>query len=297
MAKYLITGGTGLVGKRLIEKITSNGDEAVFVSRTCNQKSDGCYEWNVKAQKIDLNAFNGVDYLVHLAGAGIADKRWNEERKQEIIDSRVNSTKLLIDTIKENNIELKGIVAASAIGYYGTTTTSKLYTEEDGPENGYLAHVVKLWEEATSAFRSLGTATTQLRIGVVLAKEGGALKEMTNPPVLAALGHGKQNIPWVHIDDLCDMILWSLSLKKDTVYNAVGPEYVNNKQFMKTISKYSPKPLMPINAPAFVLKLMLGEMASLVLEGSKISFEKIQKEGFRFSYKTAQAALKECLQS
>ncbi len=296
MAKFLITGGTGLVGKRLIDKIVANGDEAVYVSRTCKQQK-GCFEWNVKAQTMDINAFSGVDYLVHLAGAGIADKRWDAKRKQEIIDSRVNSTKLLIDTIKKNNIELKGAVAASAIGFYGTETTPKVYKEEDGPEKGYLAHVVKLWEEATSKFRELGVATTQLRIGVVLAKEGGALKEMTNPPVLAALGHGKQNIPWVHIDDLCDMILWSLDNKKNTVYNAVGPEYVNNKQFMKTISMFSPKPLMPINAPAFVLKLMLGEMASLVLEGSKISSEKIQKEGFRFSYETAQAALKECLQS
>lgn len=294
MAKYLISGGSGLVGQRLIELIKANGDEASFLSRKCNGNPN-CFEWDVRNQTMAANAFKEVDYLVHLAGAGIADSRWNEKRKKEIIDSRVDSTKLLINTINQQSPNLKGIVAASAIGYYGTETTPKIYTETDGPESGYLAQVVKLWEEATNGFRDLNVPTTQLRIGVVLAKGGGALKEMTNPPVLAALGHGKQNIPWIHIDDLCEMILWSLKNQKDTVYNAVGPEYVNNKQFMKTISKFSPKPLMPINAPAFVLKLMLGEMASLVLEGSKISSEKIQNEGYDFKFKTAELALKSCL--
>jgi len=294
MATYLITGGTGLVGGRLIEMITSKGDSARFFSRK-KSNNPNSFVWDVKSQTIEKEAFEGVDYLVHLAGAGIADQRWNEARKKEIIDSRVNSTKLLIETIKSLKTKPKAIVAASAIGIYGTETKNKTFTEKDGPESGYLAHVVNLWEKATNEFRNIPIPTTQLRIGVVLAKNGGALKEMTNPPVLAALGHGKQNIPWVHLDDLCKMILWSLEHQKNTVYNAVGQEIINNQNFMKTISKYSSKILMPINAPSFILKLMLGEMASLVLEGTPISSQKVIDAGFEFEFKNADEALKDVM--
>lgn len=294
MAKVLVSGGTGLIGSHLVNLLRKRGDEVWILSRSC--KEEHCIQWDVKNKQLQLGDHQ-FDYVVHLAGAGIADKRWDELRKKEIIDSRVDSTVLLKQTFEDmpEKERPKAIVAASAIGIYGTETTDKIYTEDDGPEKGFLAHVVDLWELATNRFRKLNIPTTQLRIGVVLAKEGGALKEMTGPPVLAALGHGKQNIPWIHIEDLCRMIMWSLDHQKDTVYNAVGPEYVNNKAFMKIISKYSPKPLMPINAPAFVIKLMLGEMASLVLEGSKISSEKIREEGFEFGFKTADAALKDCL--
>lgn len=294
MATYLITGGTGLVGKRLIELIEKQGDVARVFSRKKGNNPNS-FIWDVKNQTLEREAFDGIDYLVHLAGAGIADQRWNKARKQEIIDSRVDSTNLLFETIKSLEKKPIAIVSASAIGIYGTETKDIVFTEKDGPEQGYLAHVVDLWEKATNQFRDLNIPSTQLRIGVVLAKKGGALKEMTAPPVLAALGHGKQNIPWVHIDDLCRMILWSLQNKKNTVYNAVGPETINNQNFMKTISKYSSKILMPINAPSFVLKLMLGEMASLVLEGSPISAQKFIDEGFQFSFKTANEALKDVL--
>ncbi len=292
MATYFITGGTGLVGKRLIELIEKQGDVARAFSRK-KSNNPNSFIWDVKNQTLEREAFDGIDYLVHLAGAGIADQRWNKARKQEIIDSRVDSTNLLFETIKSLEKKPIAIVSASAIGIYGTETKDIVFTEKDGPEQGYLAHVVNLWEKATNQFRDLNIPSTQLRIGVVLAKNGGALKEMTAPPVLAALGHGKQNIPWVHIDDLCRMILWSLQNKKNTVYNAVGPETINNQNFMKTISKYSSKILMPINAPAFVLKLMLGEMASLVLEGSPISCKKVIDDGFKFQFHSADDALKD----
>lgn len=289
MATYLITGGTGLIGNKLAEIIKSNGDEVRYFTRK-KLNDPHAFLWDVKNQTIDLKAFDGLDYLVHLAGAGIADKRWTAKQKQEIIDSRVQSTKLLKHALENTSTLPKAIVAASAIGYYGTETKNKIYTEKDGPEKGFLSHVVQLWEQATDSFRQLNIATAQLRIGVVLSPQGGALQEMTAPPVLAVLGHGKQNVPWVHIEDLCRMIIWSLQNGKNTIYNAVAPEFTNNQTFMKTLSGYRPKILMPINAPSFVIKLMLGEMASLVLEGSPISAEKVISEGFTFKFDNLEKA-------
>src|SRR5690606_29943912 len=242
------------------------------------------YNWDIKKGEIEIDALK-TDYIIHLAGAGIADKPWTEARKKEIFESRTKSTQLIFKILEQTNLKPKAVVSASAIGYYGTVTTSNIFDEKSNQGKGFLSEVVKQWEFETAKFRELGIKTTQLRIGIVLAKNGGALQEIMQKPFLAVLGSGKQWMPWIHIDDLVNMILFTAQHQNtNDVFNAVAPHFVSNKDFTKLLAKHSGKRLMPVNAPAFVLKLMLGNLANLVLEGSRVSAQKILDEGYKFKY-------------
>jgi uncharacterized protein (TIGR01777 family) len=298
MAKILITGGTGLVGRHLIHALQKGGHEVVMLSRAIKPGLSGIkqYYWNISKGEIDLKAFEKVTHIVHLAGAGIADARWTEARKKEIQDSRVFSTKLLLKGIKESGIKPEMFVGASAIGYYGAVTTEKIFTETDAPARDFMGETCRLWEQSYEPLKELSMPHTVLRIGVVLAKDGGALQKMSAPfryGLGAALGSGTQYMPWIHLDDLVQIILDALSGKiSGGIYNAVATEYVTNAEFSKKLAQAMKKPFYLPNVPTFVMKLMLGEMAVMLLEGSRISNSKLLSSGFTFRYSSIEDAIR-----
>ena len=288
MAKIIITGGTGLVGKRLSKLLIDKNHEVVILSR--NPKEENEFKWDISSNYIDEIALLDTDYIIHLAGAGIADKRWTKERKQIIIDSRVKSANLLYDKINELKINLKGFISASGVGYYGAVTTDKIYEETDKAGTDFLGNVCQKWENAAQQFSTKNILVTILRTGVVLTDNGGALDKMKTP-IITPLGSGKQFLPWIHLDDLCAIYIKAIDDNLEGVFNAVAPEHHTSKTFSKELAKSIGKPYLGIGVPSFMLKLVFGDMAKILLEGSKISAKKIEKNGYSFRFKTLKKAL------
>lgn len=296
MDKILITGGTGLIGSILAEKLTRKGFEIVFLSRASNEKAaHKTYKWDVTNKTLDSEALSGVKHIIHLAGAGIADKPWSEKRKKEIIDSRVESTNLLFDTLSKYPHQIQSIVCASAIGYYGGNTGSTLLNENSEAGNDFLAHVTKLWENASNQFRAINIRTAIIRTGVVLSLKGGALPKIAMPikfGVGACIGDGLQYISWIHIDDLCEIFVKAVEdVNIYGAYNAVASTPVTNKVLTDTLAIQLKRWVLPINVPSIALKLFLGEMSVVVLGGSNISNAKILKTGFVFKFDSLEVAL------
>lgn len=297
MAVILISGGTGLVGKALFNHLLSKGHEIRILSRnpksTNNIKS---FYWHVEKNEIDEKAFDDVEHIVHLAGSGIADKRWTDARKQEIIDSRVNSMKLISSIVKKKNIQLKSFVGASAIGIYGMITSDKIFSENDKGQDDFLSQSCMQWENAYQEIQTLSNKNCIIRIGVVLSKDGGALKRLMPMFQLglgSAVGSGKQYMPWIHIDDLVSVFQEALfNSNYSGIYNAVSSEEISNQAFSKQLAKSLSKPFFLPNVPAFILKLMFGEMANVLLEGSRVSSQKLTDNRFQFQFPTLNEALK-----
>jgi hypothetical protein len=296
----LITGASGLVGSRLTERLLQKGYHVVHLGRAKKQGKTPSFRWDIVNGEIDADAFTGIDAIVHLAGAGVADKRWTEARKKEILESRTKSTALLFEKLKSGNHQVKTFVSASAMGYYGFVGDSKKeFFEDDAAGTDFLAQVTKQWEEEVDKISSLGIRTCKMRIGIVLSGKGGALKQMAAPikyGVGAPLGTGKQILPWIHIDDLCSMFIKAIEDDKlQGAYNATGASYCTNAELTKVIAKVLHKPLWLPNVPGFVLKIMLGEMAEMVLSGSKVSSKSIQQAGFEFKFTDLEKAVADLL--
>ncbi len=300
MAKVLISGGTGSIGSLMADFLHRQGHEVGLLSRS--EKNDGTfktYQWNIKDNYLDPEALESCDYIIHLAGAGIADKAWTAGRKKEIIESRVLSTDLLYNQVKKHKTPLKAFISASAVGYYGQVTSNKNFTEKDKSANDFVGKTCFLWEQAAEQFENLGIRTVRLRIGVVLMEKGGALEKMVQPIRMgfgSPLGSGKQYIPWIHVDDLIGMFYKALtSDDMSGAYNAVAPEPASNAEFTRILARALNKKLWLPNVPAFVLKALLGDRASLVLKGSRVSSQKIESTGFTFKYASLETALKNLL--
>jgi len=295
----LITGASGLVGTRLTELMQQKGYHVSHLSRRTSPGSTQAFQWDIKNGKLDERALIGVDTIIHLAGAGIADKPWTDNRKKEILESRTRSTSLLHRTLKNSKHHVKTFVSASAIGYYGDGGPDQIFHEDDRASNDFLANVVKDWENAVDQISTTGIRVVKLRIGILLSEKGGALAEIVKPikwGVGAPLGSSKQLMSWIHIDDVCNMFIKAVEDQSMVgVYNAVGPTPTTNAELTKTIAKILGRPLWLPNIPAFVLKMILGEMASLVLGGSRVSAEKIQRAGFEFLFTDLEYALKSLL--
>ena len=290
MIKILITGGTGLVGKQLCQKLKEKNYEVVILSRNPKLKNE--FKWNISEEYIDVNAFKNVTHIIHLAGAGIADKRWANNRKKELINSRVKSADLLLKKTKELKIPLQGFISASGIGYYGAVTSDKIFTEKDKPGDDFISKICVKWEAAALQFKNLNIPVCILRTGIVLSKKDGALKKINTPFFLSILGRGQQYMPWIHIDDLCNLYIKSIENNNFRgVYNAVAPEHQTYKHFTKTLSKVICKPILIFNIPSIVLKLILGELAIILLKGSRISSKKTV-ENYSFIFTELQIALK-----
>jgi uncharacterized protein (TIGR01777 family) len=288
MAKILITGGSGLVGTRLAQMLIKKNHEVVILSR--NPKKENEFKWNLSKNYIDKEAFKNIDYIIHLAGAGIADERWTDQRKKVIIDSRVETANLLFTTLKENNISIKGFISASGIGYYGAITTDTIFKETATVGNDFLGEVCKKWEDAAHQFKTLNIPVTILRTGIVLSKKGGALEKM-RLPVISPLGSGQQYLPWIHIDDMCEMYIQAIEGSLEGIYNAVAPEHHTSKTFSKSLAKSIKRPYVGICVPSFMLKVLFGDLSVILLQGSRISAKKIEKNGYSFRFKTLKKAL------
>ena len=296
MASILVTGGTGLIGSNLYNILKSKGHKISILSRSKTKKHN-TFNWNIEENYIDDEAIINTDYIIHLAGAGIADKRWTDTRKKELIASRVDSINLLFQKVKELNPKLKGFISASGVGYYGAITSEKVFQEKDSPYNDFLSKICVFWEKEATKFKSLNIRTVILRTGVVFSNEGGALEKIIKPIKLgvgAALGSGNQYMPWIAMEDLCNMYVSAVeNTELKGVYNAVAPEQITNKELTKSLAKTLKKSLWLPNVPSFILKIMLGELSVILLEGSRVSSEKIENARFKFKYPTVEKYLGE----
>ena len=288
MAKIIITGGTGLVGRRLTEFLVNRNHEVRILSR--NPKAQNEYKWDLSTNEIDEKSLLDIEYIVHLAGAGIAEKRWTAERKKVIIDSRVDSANLLFSKIKELKIPLKGFISASGSNFYGAKTADTIYKETDKAGADFLGDVCFQWEKAAAQFESLNVPVTILRTGIILSQTGGALEKMKTP-IVSPLGSGKQYLSWIHIDDVCQMYINAIETNLSGIYNAVAPEFHTSRSFSKLLAQKIRRPYLPISVPGVLLKLVFGELAIILLEGSRLSSKKILQEGFQFQYETLTKAL------
>ncbi len=298
--KVLITGGTGLVGTALTELLVEKDYTVTILTRDKNLTSKHpniTYSyWDINKGIIDKEELLSANYMVHLAGAGIADKPWSEKRKKEILDSRVAPIKLIYNSLKNNPNQLKAFISASGVGYYGAITTNTIFDETAPAANDFLGKTCLQWELAVDELNDLSIRTVKLRTGIVLAKNGGALPKMMQPfkfSLGAALGSGKQIMPWIHIDDLAQ--LYVAAIENDNfngAYNAIVGN-VSNKDFSKMLSKAMNKPFWLPNVPGFMLKLFLGEMTVILLEGSAASNQKLLQTGFKLKFTDLEVALKE----
>ncbi len=298
MNTVLIAGGTGLIGTSLSKMLLSKGYKVIILSRSAKpvQGNISYAKWDINKSIIDKDAVAQADHIIHLAGAGVADKRWTDKRKKEIVDSRVKSSELLIKVLKETNNKVQGVVSASAIGWYGPDQKGKIFTETDPPNNDFLGETCRLWEQNIEPVKHTGKRLVMLRTGIVLSNQGGAFPEFKKPNkagIAAILGSGKQMISWIHIDDLCRMYIEAIENNNlNGVYNAVT-DHVTNKELILRIAKARKKPFIPVHIPEFILKLMLGEMSIEVLKSTTVDNSKIKHTGFKFLYPTLEAALNE----
>ena len=291
----LITGASGLIGTRLTALLTQNGYQVSHLGRKAKSGVIPTYVWDITQQTIDTKALQGVDAIIHLAGAGIADKPWTKARKKELLESRTHSTRLLYQTLKNETHQVKQLISASAIGYYGFAPQPHVLKEEDAAGKDFLAEVTQAWENEVDKFSGLLQQTAKLRIGIVLSTKGGALKPMLLPVkfgVGSALGSGKQMISWIHIDDICKQFLFLLENPNlQGAFNGVAPNPLSNKEFTKVIGKVLNRPVWLPAVSSFLLKLFLGEMANLVLQGNAVSCDKMQQAGFNFTFTRAEDAI------
>ncbi|MCX8532237.1 TIGR01777 family oxidoreductase [Chryseobacterium luquanense] len=294
----LITGASGAIARTLSKKI-ENEYSIRFLTR--KKEADNEFEWDLENQIVDEKAFENVSHIIHLAGANISEKRWTEDRKKELISSRVDSAKLILNTLKKKNLKLKSFISASGINYYGTKTTDTIFTENDASGNDFLSEVVVVWEKAADEFKveNIAERVVKIRTAVVLSKTEGALEKMMTPikfGIGSPLGNGKQYMPWIHIDDICS--IYEFALKNPEIegsFNASAPQHTTNENLTKLIAQVLKKPLFMPNVPSFILKLIFGELADALLEGSRASSEKIQKAGFEFKFPDLKMALEDLL--
>ncbi|GAB3661596.1 TIGR01777 family oxidoreductase [Echinicola sediminis] len=294
MKNILITGGSGLVGKRLTKELESANYQVAWMSRSPEKQEQKSFGWDINQGTMDDEALQWSDAIIHLAGAGVAEKKWTSQRKKIILESRTKTAQLLFDRLRvlENKPEI--IVSASGANYYGLDNGEEWLNEESPAGNDFLSEVVVKWEKSVKQFESLGLRTACLRTGIVLAKDGGALPQMLQPPIAAPLGTGSQYMSWIHLEDLARMFIFALEQNNITgSYNAVAPNPVTNRELTKKAAKVKGKPYVDIPVPGFFLKLILGEMAGMVLGGNKVSGDKIIEDGFKFHFSEIDHALEE----
>ena len=299
MKKILISGATGLVGKKLSKKLHERGYKVEILVRSKDQESDfKSYLWNYEKGVLEEGALDNTYIFIHLAGATIS-KRWTESYKKEIYNSRINSAQFIYEQMQKQNIHPEAVISSSAAGIYGQTTSQTIFTEKDPAADDFLGKVCKNWEEKALQFRNLGSRVVCVRTSTVLSEKGGALEVLKKPIELnvgAVLGTGDQYFPWIHIDDLVNIYVKAVEcVTIDGAYNASAPDFVTNKILTKTIADHLGKTIWLPNIPKIVIKTALGEMSVLALEGSRISPDKIINEGFNFAYERLDSALADVL--
>lgn len=303
METVLITGGTGMVGRYLTQLLIQKGYRVNWLSRQAGERSvQGnrvqVFEWDISKETIDEKAISSADHIVHLAGAGVAEKRWTKKRKQEILDSRTKSSSLIVKAISEIPNTVKTVVSASAIGWYGSDRSAipGPFTEDMPACPGFLGNTCKAWEENIAPVTQLGKRLVLLRIGIVLSGTGGAITEFKKPlraGIVPVFGTGKQIVSWVHIYDLSNLFLYAIENKEmNGIYNAVAPNPVSSRGLMMSLLRSMGRSFaLPIPVPAFVLQLLLGEMSIEILKSATVSSQKTEEAGFQFTYPAIEGAV------
>ena len=305
MANFLITGGTGMVGSALTKQLIQSGHEVVILTRRARRSDHPLIQyksWDPSRNQIDETAIRSADYIVHLAGANVAEKRWTAKRKQEILESRVRSGEFLVESLNKIPNRVKAVLGASAQGWYGADPlipNPNPFVETDPAHSDFLGSTCQSWEQSLQPLFSMGIRLIQLRKGIVLSTSGGALAEFIKPVRLGIspiLGNGKQVISWIHLDDLTRLIEWTLLNESVSgMYNAAAPNPVSNRSLMRALSSAYRRPFIPVPVPAFFLQLILGEMSIEVLKSTTMSVAKIQQAGFSFQFPHIEEALNDLL--
>ncbi len=295
MAIIGITGGSGFVGRSLTAKLSRDGNEVIIFTRNKNT-SKGFAHWDAARGEIDHDALGKLDAVVHLAGAGVADKRWTAARKKEIYDSRVSGTRFLVESLKKYAPNCRTLVSASAIGYYGESKGDAPFTEDAAPANDFLGRTCVDWEKETQKAEDF-CRVVMLRTGIVLGKGGGALPELTKTfPLRIApiLGSGQQWVSWIHLDDMVGLYVFALQNSSVSgAYNAVAPQPVAHRALIDALVKAKGGPFLKMPVPAFALKIVLGEMSVEVLKSCAVSSGKIEGAGYGFQFSNVAGAAKE----
>ena len=297
--RILITGATGLIGSEIVKQCRLNNIAVNYLTTSKSKLSKaenykGFY-WNPSKNEIDAACLKDVQAIIHLVGASIS-KRWTESYKKTILLSRVQTSQLLFDTLKNTPNQVTQIVSASAIGIYPNSLTNSYTEDSKEVSTSFLGQVVQQWEQAVDAFSSLDIMVSKVRIGLVLSAKGGALPEMAKPIKFgagAAFGSGKQWQSWIHITDLANLFLHVLEHKLEGVYNGVAPNPETNTYLTKAIAKQLKRPLLLPNIPEFAMKLILGDIHILLFESQRVSSQKVEETGFDFTHYNLQSALQE----
>jgi uncharacterized protein (TIGR01777 family) len=301
MKTILVSGGTGLIGSHILPLLKKAGFRTHLLSRS--EKAvpgwDAVFTWDVNQGKIDERAFEGVTHILHLAGAGIADSRWSDARKKEIIESRIQSAALILQVLQKRNQQIEAFISGSAVGWYGGKTDDLVHSENEPAATDFLGETCLKWEQSADAFASNTKRIVKIRTGVVLAREGGAFPKMSMPFRYfagALLGSGKQQMPWIHIEDIARVFVEAaLNETFQGAFNASATESCSNREFSNHLAQAMNRPLLPLAVPSFILKMLFGEMSAVVLEGSRVSNQKLKQTGFTFQFPDLNLALKQLL--
>jgi len=299
MPTILITGGTGLIGTALTALLRERGHRVIILSRRTAPGNPDVFQWDYNRETIDPDAIRQADHIVHLAGAGVADKRWSTKRKQEIVDSRTKTSALLVKALTDIPNKVRSVISTSGIGWYGPDAAipnPRPFEETDPADGDFLGDTCRLWEGAIAPVTHLGKRLVIFRVGPVLSTKGGMLAEFRKPirmGVAPILGSGKQVFSWIHIDDLCR--LYAEAIERDDlngIYNAAAPHPVDDRTLTLALAKqFKGRYFVPVYVPAFVLKWLVGEMCVEVLKSTTVSVKKIRTAGFQFIYPSIDAAL------
>lgn len=300
MKTVLITGGSGMIGSRLSKLLLDKGYKVIWLSRERFVKAQiPRYRWDYRKGEIDSDALEQADIIIHLAGSNLGEGAWTRKKKQKIVESRVLTSRLILDTLIRLNKKPEIFISASAIGYYGMHTDEKVYNEDDFPaKNDFLSRTCKKWEAAAFNFtKELNIRTVVLRTSFVIHKNSHTFNKLKLPVrfgIGSPFGSGKQIFSWIHLEDLCNLYIKSIEdTSMEGVYNAVSPEHISNAEFMRCLAKEMKRPFFFPKIPSFMLRLFMGEASGMILEGSRISSRKIIDKGFIFKFITASEAIKE----
>jgi len=299
MQRVVITGGTGLVGTHLSAVLEKENYDIVHLSRrSMAGERYKSFRWDPESQYCDKDAFIDGDVIIHLAGANIGEKRWSAQRKRVIIDSRVETAKLIYNASIGSGIRPSVFITASGKDYYGSGISDKIYDETDSPGIGFMAETCRLWEAAADPFEAAGARVVKIRTSLVLAPEGSALSKLMAPAsagLIVRLGPGRQYFPWIHIDDLCSVYLKAVSDRTMSgPYNASAPDHITHDMLMSEIARQKHLPVFLPHVPEWLLHLVLGEMSEILTTGSRIAPDRLLGSGFEFKYPEIAAALRAC---
>lgn len=310
MAVVLISGGTGLIGSALARHLIERDYDVIILSRKKNLTSGhpkiSYSYWNVSEEIIDAEVVKKADHIIHLAGAGVMDKKWTEDYKKKILESRAKSAELIVNSLKENEHSVKTFVSASAIGLYGEDPKmlerKEGFIESDLPSRDFLGETCLLWEASVESVSKLGIRLIKLRTGIALSNKGGAFKEYKTPlnfGLATILGSGKQIISWIHVDDLCRIYCTAIEdVYLRGSYNAVAPEPVPQKKLILTLGqRMRNKFFIPIYIPSFILKLIFGKRSIELLKSTTVSNKKIKATGFTFLFPSIESAIDDLISS